>query len=570
MYIFSNFLNLYNFLTFKNKILFLILVFFLLISSILDAVGVALIIPFFDLLLERETSFFTSLITNFFKNFYKDKQLTLVFVIFILLFYSFKSLVIGFANYLQYYFVFKIQSNIKINIFKYYINLPYKKFLDLNSSKITNLVTQDLHLFIFNFMVPLLVLIAESLIILSILILFMIINPLNFIFFLVIFLLFLILFFFLKLSTKKHKYWGEKRESLDEQSLKIFQNALTNIKITKINNKIDYFVNDFSNKVYLSSKLQSFFYTILQLPRIFVELLIISLLLLSYYILSNSGSNHDTLVSLALLTAGAFRIAPSINRVMLALQSLKYSQSTFTKVYSFLQREKKFTKNNTFKNIIFKNSKLTFKNINFSYKKQKILNNISLDINAGEFVAIIGKSGSGKSTLLDLLSGILIPTSGYTYLNNQKIKLNNFSWQKKIGYVTQSNILLDENIYQNISFGTKVNKILINEILSSLNLKNFINSDNKNLGEKGLKISGGQAQRISLARALYLKPEILLIDEGTNALDAATEKVIMNFLYAQKGKITVIFVSHRNNILNKCDKIYEIKNNKIFLKKNKL
>lgn len=570
MYIFSNFLNLYNFLTFKNKILFLILVFFLLISSILDAVGVALIIPFFDLLLERETSFFTSLITNFFKNFYKDKQLTLVFVIFILLFYSFKSLVIGFANYLQYYFVFKIQSNIKINIFKYYINLPYKKFLDLNSSKITNLVTQDLHLFIFNFMVPLLVLIAESLIILSILILFMIINPLNFIFFLVIFLLFLILFFFLKLSTKKHKYWGEKRESLDEQSLKIFQNALTNIKITKINNKIDYFVNDFSNKVYLSSKLQSFFYTILQLPRIFVELLIIFLLLLSYYILSNSGSNHDTLVSLALLTAGAFRIAPSINRVMLALQSLKYSQSTFIKVYSFLQRGKKFTKNNIIKNIIFKNSKLTFKNINFSYKKQKILNNISLDINAGEFVAIIGKSGSGKSTLLDLLSGILIPTSGYTYLNNQKIKLNNFSWQKKIGYVTQSNILLDENIYQNISFGTKVNKILINEILSSLNLKNFINSDNKNLGEKGLKISGGQAQRISLARALYLKPEILLIDEGTNALDAVTEKVIMNFLYAQKGKITVIFVSHRNNILNKCDKIYEIKNNKIFLKKNKL
>lgn len=570
MYIFSNFLNLYNFLTFKNKILLSILVFFLLITSILDAVGVALIIPFFDLLLERETSFFTSLITNFFKNFYKDKQLTLVFVIFILLFYSFKSLVIGFANYLQYYFVFKIQSNIKINIFKYYINLPYKKFLDLNSSKITNLVTQDLHLFIFNFMVPLLVLIAETLIILSILVLFMIINPLNFIFFLVIFLLFLILFFFLKLSTKKHKYWGEKRESLDEQSLKIFQNALTNIKITKINNKIDYFVNDFSNKVYLSSKLQSFFYTILQLPRIFVELLIISLLLLSYYILSNSGSNHDTLVSLALLTAGAFRIAPSINRVMLALQSLKYSQSTFTKVYSFLQREKKFTKNNTFKNIIFKNSKLTFKNINFSYKKQKILNNISLDINAGEFVAIIGKSGSGKSTLLDLLSGILIPTSGYTYLNNQKIKLNNFSWQKNIGYVTQSNILLDENIYQNISFGTKVNKILINEILSSLNLKNFINSENKNFGEKGLKISGGQAQRISLARALYLKPEILLIDEGTNALDAATEKVIMNFLYAQKGKITVIFVSHRNNILNKCDKIYEIKNNKIFLKKNKL
>jgi ABC-type multidrug transport system fused ATPase/permease subunit len=568
MYIFSNFLNLYNFLNLKKKILLLVLIFFLLVSSVLDAVGVGLVVPFFDLLLNRETSFFSSFIINFFKIFYDDKKLTLVFLIFILFFYCFKSLVVSFSNYIQYYFVFKIQSNIKINIFKHYINLPYKNFLDLNSSKIINLVNQDLHLFIFNFMVPLLVLIAESLIIISIITLFIIINPLNLFFFLAILLLFLILYFFLKISTKKHKLWGEQRESLDAQTLKIFQNALTNIKITKINNKIDYFVDEFSNKVNSSSNLQSFFYTILQLPRIFIELLIIFLLLLSYYFLSSSGSNEETLVYLALLTAGAFRIAPSINRVMLALQSLKYSQSIFKTVYSFIKMKENFTQNKSLKRIIFNDSELSFKNINFSYKKNKILNNISLDINSGEFVAIIGKSGSGKSTLLDLISGILTPTSGNIYLNNQKIKLNNYSWQKNIGYVTQSNILLDEDIYQNISFGAKVNKVLIDKILSRLNLRNFINSKNKNLGEKGLKISGGQAQRISLARALYLKPEILLIDEGTNALDSATEKLIMNFLYAQKGKITVIFVSHRNNILNKCDKIYEIRNNKIFLKKN--
>jgi len=567
MYIVSNFLKLLNFLTFKKKILFLIIVFLLLISSILDAVGVALIIPFFDLLLGRETSFFSTLILNFFKNSYKEDQLTLFFLIFILFFYVFKSLVISFATYLQFNFIFKIQSNIKINIFRHYINLPYKKFLELNSSKITNLVTQDLYLFIFNFMVPLLNLISDSLIILSILILFIIVNPVNFLFFLVTFLLFLISFLFLKFSTRKYAYWGPQREKLDDQTLKIFQNALANIKITKINNRIDYFVNDFSNKVYLSSKLQSFFYTILQLPRIFVELLIIFLLLLSYYILSNTSSNQDILISLAFLTAGAFRIAPSINRIILALQSLKYSQSTFRSVYSFIHKEKNFTNNKFFTKIFFKNSKLIFENINFSYKKKKILNNISLKINAGEFIGIIGRSGSGKSTLLDLISGIVIPNSGNIYLNNQKIKLNNFSWQKNIGYVTQSNILQDENIYQNIAFGKKVNKILINKILSRLNLEIFINSENKSLGEKGLKISGGQAQRISLARALYLKPEILLIDEGTNALDSATEKVIMNFLNSQKGRITVIFVSHRNNILNKCDKIYEIRNNKIFLRK---
>jgi ABC-type bacteriocin/lantibiotic exporter with double-glycine peptidase domain len=418
-------------------------------------------------------------------------------------------------------------------------------------------------------MIPLLNLIADGLIILSILFLFIILNPINFFFFFVIFLLFLISFIFLKLSTRKYKHWGEQRENLDNQTLKIFQNALTNIKITKINNKIDYFVNDFSSKVYLSSKLQSFFYTILQLPRIFVELSIIFLLLISYYILSNTSSNQDILISLAVLTAGAFRVAPSINRVMLALQALKYSQSTFKTVFSFIQIKKNFIKNIFFKKIIFQNSKLTLKNINFSYNKKKILNNISLEINAGDSIAIVGRSGSGKSTLLDLLSGILVPSSGDIYLNNQKIKLNNFSWQKNIGYVTQSNILQDENIYQNISFGKKVNKTLINKILKRLNLENFINSDNKSLGEKALKISGGQAQRISLARALYLKPEILLIDEGTSALDSATEKIIINFLYAQKGRITVIFVTHRRNILNKCDKVYEIKNNKIFLKKTK-
>jgi ABC-type multidrug transport system fused ATPase/permease subunit len=560
----NNFIYLFKLFSFRKKISFLVLVLLLILCSILDAVGIVLLVPFFDLVLQNESSKISFFIFNFIKSFI-NPDLGLGFILLFLAFFILKSLVVAFTNYLHFLFVFKVQSQIKINIFSHYISLPYINFLQIKSSTIINQITQDVHLFSFNFTAPILNLLAESMIVIAVLILLFILQPvgLNFLFFA--FVLILVFYLFFKICTKNMNNWGVSREEMDQQALKIFQNTLANIKVTKISNLGRFFLDLYITKVNISSKAQSLFYTFSQYPRIFVELALVILLLSCYYFASIINTEKEIITSLAVLAVSAFRIAPSINRIMLSLAALKYSKSIFKSVKPFLHSSVVLQKKNLEKKKITKNSILKIKKISFYFKKKCILKNISLNIHFGDMIGIIGNSGSGKTTMLDIISGLLKPSSGSIYLDDKKINLNSKSWQQNINYVTQSNILLDENIYKNISYDTKdFDKKKINNILNRLEL----DLKYKKLGERGMKISGGQAQRVSIARAIYSKPKLLLIDEGTSALDAHTENLVMDYLYSQKNNITLVFVTHRHSVLKKCNKIYEIKNNCLILKKN--
>ena len=213
-------------------------------------------------------------------------------------------------------------------------------------------------------------------------------------------------------------------------------------------------------------------------------------------------------------------------------------------------------------------SKIEFDNLTFSYNlKNVIFENFSEIIKKNEITGISGKSGAGKSTLVDLLTGLLRPTKGKIIIDN-KFELGNSSiksWQKRIGYVSQSVFLLDATIRENIAFGVDKNKINENKIIDALNdaeIYNFVlNLDNKLdtvVGERGVKLSGGQIQRIGIARELYRNPELIIFDESTSALDEKTENQIIECIKKLKGKITTVIISHRDNMLKICDKIIRI------------
>jgi len=223
--------------------------------------------------------------------------------------------------------------------------------------------------------------------------------------------------------------------------------------------------------------------------------------------------------------------------------------------------------------------KITFKSLRFRYSntKKNILNDIDFEIYNGETIGIMGRSGEGKSTLIDLLVGLIEPINGDILINDkQSIFDNTQNWREKIGYISQDIFLFDSTIRENIAFGLSPDQIdndLLKKSIIEANLKSHIDSLPNGIetlvGESGVRLSGGQIQRIGIARALYRQPMILLLDEATSSLDEKTEQEIMKTISLLKGKKTIIIISHQLKTLKNCSKIYELKDGVMNLRTKK-
>lgn len=219
----------------------------------------------------------------------------------------------------------------------------------------------------------------------------------------------------------------------------------------------------------------------------------------------------------------------------------------------------------------YNNPYISFKNVTFEYIKNKpLLDNVSLDINAGETIALIGPSGEGKTTLIRLILALLYPTKGEIYINQDK--LSPFHRQL-ISYVPQGNTLFSGSILNNLTFGNP--DISNDEVITALKLScsyNFVSGLDNNLntiiGEKGLGLSEGQAQRLTIARAFLRKKPILILDEATSSLDPQTELDVLDQIKSLRHKPICIIITHRPSALSICDRILKLENKKLIIKLN--
>ena len=211
--------------------------------------------------------------------------------------------------------------------------------------------------------------------------------------------------------------------------------------------------------------------------------------------------------------------------------------------------------------------KIIFDKVDFSYPNcRPILNNINLIINQHECLGIIGKSGNGKSTLLDLITGIIKPQNGSIYISDKNINnINIISWRKKIGIVMQENFFKNDTISSNIALGKEIDEDQIIKSLKNANAWNFVNQLSKGINEevydRGARFSGGQRQRLALARALYSEPQILLLDEPTTGLDKNSENKLISSIQQIKGRITIVIISHKKEVLKICDRVLKLDKN---------
>ena len=266
---------------------------------------------------------------------------------------------------------------------------------------------------------------------------------------------------------------------------------------------------------------------------------------------------------------------PSANKILVSIQSLNFAKVSI----DLLEKELINSQNNISKNVITNNDDFKFEkqieieNLYFKYKnenKNYDLFNLNFKIKKGEILGLTGPSGSGKSTLVDLILGFYNPTQGSIKVDGKNINLSLSSWQNIIGYVPQSIFLIDDTIKENITLSDnsiKIDNQRLKNATEKSELNPFINNLDGKLetmvGERGSRISGGQLQRIGIARALYKKSKLLIFDEATNALDKKTEESILQTIFELKNDYTSIIVSHDKDCLKKCDRVITLNQGKV-------
>jgi ATP-binding cassette, subfamily B, bacterial PglK len=291
---------------------------------------------------------------------------------------------------------------------------------------------------------------------------------------------------------------------------------------------------------------------------------VVAMAVLASLSVTTSGGLAGALPTLGLLAMGAQRLLPAVQTVYACLGRARASAADLEGVLAMLDApidESLLTRHPP---AAFAES-IRLDGVSFRYSADGpwVLRDVSLTIEKGSRVAIVGPSGSGKSTLADILMGLLPPTAGRLLIDGHEVAA--VAWQANIAHVPQSIFLADTSIAENIALGIPVAEIdhaRLTAAAAQAQIAGFIDSLPEGyatpVGERGIRLSGGQRQRIGIARALYQRPPVLVFDEATSALDDATEKAVMDTLDGLSRDLTIIMIAHRISTTAYCDRVIRV------------
>ena len=556
-----------NILNRKYKIFSFFLIITLIIVSILEMMSIGIIIPVLGALLDPDNDKLNFIKENidFTKKFSNNDYIIFLICVFIFIF-AIKNIFILFQNFIQVYFIKKLTLLIQYKMIHSYSKKNILFFKNTNSSEILRDFQSELIIFTNVVINKFFIILSELFVLVGIIGLVFYIEP-KISFVMVIFFLSISLVYYITIQKKLNKY-GIDRHFYSKETLKVLSELINLFPQIKLLDKKDFFfsrVSDSFSKVIVSITKKSFYVPILRLLIEFSLVLFIGSLII--FLVINQKNLNEIITFVGILAAAAFRLLPSIIRLNNSLHELKYHLPSAKVIIKNLENDK----NNNFQNNLKKDDipefeELKIKNLSFSFDQKIVFEKINFEIKKNKIYGIIGQSGYGKTTFLNILTGLYDVETEIIY--NKKIKLSNFKiLQRQMCYVPQSVYLYDDSILNNITLGDKFSNFSrnrIEKIFNRLGLTDFINNLPENLntivGENGTKLSGGQIQRIGIARALYHKKKIIFLDEFTSSLDNQTEKELLEYLKEISNETTIILVTHRKQPLKICDEIYEIEN----------
>ena len=543
----------------KSGIIFII--FLILLGSFFEILSLGAIIPLISFFIESaENNFIIDILSSTFPGIDFEKNYLIYSISFIVVIFYLRFLFLSYLAIKINYFIFSCQKVISEKLLHIYFSKDFSWHTENNKSRFINLMTNEASNFCQNGLYGFLFVISEMFFFLSIVIFFTFWKTEIF---LIVITISVIFFPTLIYVTRKVSYnLGLSRQKVQSNILTTINENLSGIKEMLLYRWGNNVKKKYSNLAQALVKISAKHNSMQDIGRYLIEIIGITLIVVFIFILNKTDEIGNNIVTLAVFGAALFRIMPILNRISTFSQRLKFGMASSIKISEFYNNKENKIEN--FDHLDFQ-EKIKFENISYKFKGKPdfIFKNLNFEINKNEIFGILGESGIGKTTLSNIIMGLIKPSSGKILVDGKNIIDEKLSIQKNIAFVPQNFFHTDDTLINNITFFEKKinlsnlkfaikNSLLINPILNkSLSLKT-------DLGNNALKISGGQLQRVSLARALYRRPKILVLDEPTSFLDKKNQDLLKEILFSLRKRMTIILISHNQSIFKECDKILDL------------
>jgi len=559
--IFSALQKLRLLLTRKEKFRCLGIIGFALCSSLLEVLTASVIVVFAQVLNQPEMGQKYMVIAGLEPDLSPGRTV-LYIAIFVGIIYLVKNLITAAEVFFQNFSIQKMNYHFKNKLLNRYAEADYGFYLTRNSSLGLAVVGGDAELMFSSGMIAIAAIVSETIVFLCLV--GMVIYMNTFLAFCVFGIGSLCGLILTKGVLPQFYRWGQR---LQEAALFSSQNLMQffhGFKEITLLGKRDYFISAYQFYSKKKARILALQTATNALPRMVIEILFMGIFITAIAVLCLEQEAPRQMVGIlgGYLYVG-FRLMPGLNRIINQLSTFKSSIPSIERVYNEYNTVGAKENYINIPEFSFQSS-INLKGIYFRYQNtdKDALKGISLEVQKGECIGIVGETGSGKSTLVDVILGLLKPQKGSILIDGQ-YPVHSCQWHQRIGYVPQSVYLIDDTIEANVVFGEeKVDISRFNAAIDAAQLRKFVDQlpqgSQTVVGERGIRLSGGERQRIAIARALYRNPEVLIFDEATSALDHETEARLMETIHAVSQNRTVIMIAHRLTTLKDCDRIMKM------------
>lgn len=567
----------------KQKRKMVLLIFMMLIGAILETLGVSMIIPAMNVVIEKnavEKHSYLRVICDIFRISHEDtKSLMILVMTGLIVIFVVKNIFLFFQQKVQLKFVYTNQFATSRRMMINFMQRPYEYYLNADTSVIQRSITSDVNN-MYGLILSLLQLVSEGIVFTCLVIVCLVTDVwMSVTVATLLIAALLIIKCILKPIMRKA---GEENQDYYSGLYKWIDQSVMGIKEIKIAGKENYFINEYAKcgAGYVSAVQRYNLYN--ATPRLLIEAVAIAGMILYVMMRLLKGAGvEDIMAQIGLLAVAAMRLIPCANRINNHLTSISYFEPFFMGVSDHLREEIRdkninydqasYQKNVEVEKLEIK-ERIELKDIVYKYPGTEalIFDHADMEIPVGRSVGIVGTSGAGKTTIVDILLGLLQLQSGEILADGIEVRAHYRSFLKNVGYIPQTIFMIDSTIRKNVAFGCRDEDIEDEKVwraLKEAQLDEFVRGLPEGLdtgiGERGIRLSGGQRQRIGIARALFEDPEVLVLDEATSALDNETEAAIMDSINRLHGKKTLIIIAHRLQTIEKCDMVYRVENGKV-------